>query len=187
MPRVIVMGGIGTGKSTVTQLLRGHGYLVIEADRIGHAVLEPGGAAFEAVAERWPGVVIDGRIDRSRLGAIVFADLAKLRQLEALTHPHIQRIILERAGVADDVAVELPLPPGFLGPGWVSLYVDADPTVRRTRLLARGMAAEDMDLRMAAQPDRETWLADADHVIRNDGSLESLARQVDDFVVTLAS
>lgn len=187
MPRVIVMGGIGTGKSTVSQLLGHHGYVVIEADRIGHEVLEPDGAAHDAVAERWPEVVVDGRIDRARLGGIVFSDLAQLRQLEALTHPHIRRAIIERAHEFENVAVELPLLPEFLGPGWVSVYVHAEDEVRRRRLSDRGMRTEDIDARMAAQPDRETWLSAADHVIHNDGSLEALARAVSDVVVTLAS
>lgn len=187
MARVIVMGGIGSGKSTVSTLLGDHGYLVIEADRIGHEILEPGGPAHDAVVERWPEVVHDGRIDRGELGAIVFSDLAQLRQLEALTHPHIRHAIVERAGEHADVAVELPLMPEFLGPNWVSVYVDANEDVRRRRLEERGMTTHQVDDRMAAQPSRAQWLEAADHVIPNDGSLEELSESVASLVVTLAS
>lgn len=187
MPRIIVMGGIGSGKSTVSQLLTHHGYLVVEADRLGHAVLEPDGEAFDAVSQRWPEVVVDGRIDRSRLAGVVFGDLAQLRQLEALTHPHIRRRINSATSGLDPVAVELPLLPEFLGPGWVSVFVDADDDIRRQRLLDRGMSENAIAARMGAQPNRSTWLEVADHVIRNSGSLEHLAEQVSGLVVTLTS
>ncbi len=187
MARVIVMGGIGSGKSTVAGLLGHHGFFVIEADRIGHAVLEPDGPAHEAVAERWPDVLTDGAIDRGRLGQIVFGDPGQLRQLEAMTHPHIRRRILELADSAEHVAVELPLLPEFLGPTWLSVYVDTPDELRRSRLGARGMTEEQISARMAVQPSREQWLEAADHVILNGGSLEELASSVGDVVVTLTS
>ena len=187
MARVIVMGGIGSGKSTVAGLLGHHGFFVIEADRIGHAVLEHDGPAHEAVAERWPEVMKDGVIDRSRLGQIVFNDLAQLRQLESMTHPHIRHRILELASTAEHVAVELPLLPEFLGPDWVSIFVDTPEPLRRSRLRDRGLSDEQISARMAAQPSRDRWLEAADHVVDNGGSLEQLASAVGDIVVTLTS
>ena len=77
--RLVISGGIGSGKSTVAARLRELGAAVIEADVIGHEVLEVGGAAHDAVAQRWPTVVTDGLIDRSALAEIVFADMAQLR------------------------------------------------------------------------------------------------------------
>lgn len=187
MARVIVMGGIGSGKSTVSSLLGEHGYLVVESDRIGHEVLKPGGPAYDAVVERWPEVVHEGQIDRGELGAIVFSDLAQLRQLEALTHPHIRHAILERSASSHDVAVELPLMPEFLGPDWVSVFVDAAEDVRRGRLEERGMAKQQIDARMGAQPSRAQWLEAADHVLDNNGTETQLREAVQSLVVTLAS
>ena len=68
----MLTGGIGAGKSSVGELLRARGALVIDADKVGHQVLEPGGEAFDRVAETWPSVVVNGVIDRRRLADIVF-------------------------------------------------------------------------------------------------------------------
>lgn len=187
MTRVIVMGGIGSGKSTVASLLGHHDFFVIESDRVGHSVIEPDGPAFEAVAERWPEVIRDGVIDRAHLGRIVFDDLSQLRQLESMTHPHIRHRILELAESADRVAVELPLLPEFLGPDWLAIYVDTPDRQRQSRLIQRGMSSDQIAARMDAQPSREQWLDAADHVVTNSGSLEELASSVEDLVVTLTS
>ena len=83
--RVVLCGGIGSGKSTVGTLLAARGAFVIDADEVGHRVLEPGGRAFDPVAGRWPSVVVDNAIDRGALGRIVFDDAAQLAELEAIT------------------------------------------------------------------------------------------------------
>ncbi|MBA2337236.1 MAG: dephospho-CoA kinase, partial [Acidimicrobiia bacterium] len=121
LSRVVVTGPIGSGKSVVAALLRQRGATVIDADTLGHAVLGPGGEAFGAVAARWPSVVVDGGIDRSRLAALVFADRTQLEVLQALTHPAIVARIEAAVGDADEVvAVEMPL---------------LDPTLRWHRLV----------------------------------------------------
>ncbi|UCG41653.1 MAG: dephospho-CoA kinase, partial [Acidimicrobiia bacterium] len=71
---LVLTGGIGSGKSTVAGILAARGADVIEADRLGHAVLAPDGAAHAAVVERWPEVATGGAIDRRALGRIVFGD-----------------------------------------------------------------------------------------------------------------
>lgn len=175
-------GGIGAGKGVVARLFADLGFIVISADEAGHAVLEPGGGAYAAVAERWPSVVVDGRIDRSRLAGIVFVDLDQLSELEGLTHPAIMDSINRRA--AEDpgpVVVEVPvlLP---LEDGWHRVFVDADEAVRVGRAVARGDREDDVRRRVAAQADRETWLAWADDVIENNGSIEELRHQVEELV-----
>jgi dephospho-CoA kinase len=110
----------------------------------------------------------------------VFTDLDQLRELEAITHPAIGCTIETCAAGAGDlpVVVELPLLRRMLGDGWIWVVVDAADELRLERAVARGGDADDVRRRMAAQPTRAEWLADADHVITNDGDLESLAGQV---------
>jgi len=185
--RLIVGGGIGSGKSTVLRMMEQRGVVVIEADRIGHEILEPDGAAFAAVAARWPEVVVVGRVDRPRLAAIVFADTEQLRALEAISHPLIAAEIGRRVEAAggDDVALELPLNADVVGSGWLRLAVVAPRNQRLERAIDRGMDGADVSRRIDAQPDREAWIDAADFVIENSGSLLDLEAAVDRVVATL--
>lgn len=175
--RVVVFGGIGSGKSTFAEMLGRLGATVIEADRIGHAILRPGGPAADAVARRWPAVVVDGVIDRGALAAVVFADREQLAELEDLTHPLIAAEVRRLAAAAgsDPVVVELPLVRDILGEGWIWVLVAAPREVRVERAVARGVAAEDVAARMDSQPGDEEWHAVADWVVTNVGSLAELA------------
>jgi dephospho-CoA kinase len=162
-------------------MLEAQGVVVIESDRIGHAVLEPDGPAFAAVAAEWPEAVSAGRIDRAALAGIVFSDHEELERLEELTHPHIAAEIVRRVADAGDVpvAVELPVAADLVGDGWVEVLVDAPDDVRLSRALDRGIGEVDARHRMASQPTRAEWLGRAHRVISNDGSLDGLARQVE--------
>lgn len=178
--RLIICGGIGAGKSAAAALLADLGALVIDADRIGHEVIAADGQAFAAVAERWPEAVVDGQIDRRTLGRIVFSDLVQLRELEALTHPVIARrideVIAEHDGV---VVVEMPILKPILGDGWFRVVIDVSDDARWDRLRGRGLDDESIASRIAAQPSREEWLAAADYVLDNSGTVEQLKTEVD--------
>ena len=178
--RVVVSGGIGSGKTSVLDILEQLGAVVIEADRIGHEILEPGGPAYAAVAERWPQVVVDGMIDRGRLAAIVFSDLDQLRDLEAITHPLITAEISKRVAAAQDqdIALELPVAGDFDVSDWTRIVVAAPEEVRLARAVARGMRRKDVEGRIAAQRGFAGWLAAPDVVIKNSGSLADLEAQV---------
>ncbi len=154
---------------------------MIDTDRLGHAVLEPEGAAFDEVAARWPEVVVEGRIDRRALGRVVFGDPGELKELVEITHPEIRRLVAERIAStrSDVVVVEIPIPVGWLDPSWRRVVVDVDDTVRRSRLLERGMTIGEIEARLAAQPSRDEWRAMADDLVRNDDGLDALARAVD--------
>lgn len=174
--RIVVFGGIGSGKSAFAGLLGRLGAIVIEADRIGHMILRPDGSAAAAVARRWPDVVVDDEIDRASLASVVFSDRAQLAELEAITHPliaaEISRLALE-AGKSP-VVVELPLIVNILGDGWTLVLVEAPREVRMERAMRRGGAAGDVAARMDSQPGDEAWHAVADWVIPNVGSLSEL-------------
>lgn len=188
--RILLSGGIGAGKTAAAELLAARGIPVIHADTIGHAVLEPEGEAFHAVSAWWPEVVVDDRIDREKLAAIVFRDPQALTQLESMTHPAIAARILnlvEQERDAPIVVVELPLLLPLLGEGWTRVVVDAPVAVRRQRLRERGMTEDDVAARMAAQPTQEEWRAAADHVIDNDGSREELDAEVGRLLAVLES
>ncbi len=178
--RIVVAGGLGSGKSTVAELLAAKGAITIEADRIGHEVLEPRGAAYAAVAERWPVVVVEGAIDRQRLASIVFTDFEQLEELEAITHPAIGAEIARRAHtvVGSPVVVELPVP-AIVAPDWTWIVVVAEPSVRVRRAVARGMDEDDARRRIASQLTESEWRKRADHVIINNGSLDELRAEVD--------
>ena len=178
--RIVVAGGLGSGKSTVADLLAARGATTIEADQIGHEILEPGGAAFAAVAARWPVVVVDGAIDRQRLASIVFTDLEQLEELEAITHPAIGAEIARRAHAAleSPVVVELPVP-AIDAPDWTWIVVVAEPSVRVQRAVARGMDEDDARRRIASQLTESEWRRRATHVIVNNGTLEELRAEVD--------
>ena len=174
--RVLVIGGIGSGKTRVAHVFGDLGALVIEADVVGHEVLEPAGAAYADVAAHWPQVLAEGRIDRSALAAIVFSDVGQLGVLESITHPHIRDVILARAAAAapDPVVVEFPLGTAMFDETWVRVLVDADEATRVGRAVDRGSDEDDVRARISAQPGREEWLASADYVIVNDGTVEDL-------------
>ncbi len=165
----VLIGGIGSGKSYVSAVFAAHQVDMIEADRIGHEVLMPDGAAFEAVSERWPEVVVNTVIDRRALGQIAFSSLEALAALEAITHPVISKEIERRIYVSSAalIGIERPLIDGVIGKGLPVVVVDAPIDLRVERLLARGMTAEEIDQRMMVQPGRDRWLEAADFVIDN--------------------
>ncbi len=179
-PRVVVTGGIGSGKSLVCSLLSALGTVVIDADLLGHAVLEPAGEAFGEVAARWPQVVAQGRIDRATLAEVVFSDGRRLTELMAMTHPHIRARMVREVERHPDrpVAVEISAPSDMVMPDWPVLVVDSDPGTVRDRLVVRGMGEGDIGRRLASQRSRQEWLELADLVISNRSDRDALGKEV---------
>lgn len=178
--RWILCGGLASGKSQVRRLLERLGIETIDADTVGHEVLESTGAAFADVAARWPDAVVAGEVDRRWLASVVFDDPAQLRELESITHPHIFDRIRDRVEeIPGPVFVEMPLLHHSLGPEWSIAVVDARDEVRLGRAIDRGMEENDARARMKAQPSRSQWLAAADLVIPNHGELGELETAVE--------
>jgi len=181
-------GGIGSGKSTVAAMLVERGAVVVDADDLARRAVERGSAGFDRVVEAFGDAVLapDGDLDREALARVVFGDPEARRRLESIVHPEVARLFLEerrRFEGTDRIvvyAVPLLVENSLQEMFEVVVVVTAAPDVRLARLAARGMDAEAARERMAAQlsdADRERA---ADAVIRNDGSMEDLARQVDE-------
>jgi dephospho-CoA kinase len=184
-------GNIATGKSAVAQILAEKGALVIDADKVAHRVMEPGGPAYRGVVEAFgPGILAaegaaDGAaIDRRRLGDIVFADEDALQRLEAIVHPvvivEVDRQIAEATEPA--IVVEaIKLIEAGMHRRYDALWVVTAPRpVQIKRLVqSRGLTEKEAALRVDAQPPQEEKAARADRVIVNDGDLTDLQAQVD--------
>ena len=178
-------GGIGSGKSTASQILAELGAVVIDADRVGHDAYRPGSAGWNRVVAQFGRDVLaaDGTIDRKRLGAIVFADPVQLARLNAIVHPLIRdaigaRIAAERAaGHAPAIVVEAAL---LVEANWDALVdevwlVTADRTAVEARLMAqRGLDPGAIAARVRAQIDDSERAARADVIIDNSGSPDAL-------------
>jgi dephospho-CoA kinase len=185
--RVGLTGGIASGKSTVSRLLEAKGALVIDADQLARAVVEPGTEGLRQVVEAFgPDLVDDaGRLDRARLGALVFGDPARRVRLEQIVHPLVrtEAARLEAEAGADQVVVhDIPLlvETGQQGDFDLVVVVDATPATQVERLVReRGMSADAAGQRIAAQAAREERRSAADEVILNDGSLDDLQAAVD--------
>src|SRR5208282_5072135 len=117
MKRLGITGGIASGKSAVAGMLREMGFPVIDADGLGHTLMEPGKPAYqEIVREFGAGVVgADGRIDRGELGAMVFGERGKLERLNKILHPKVEAEMVrqfgewEKSGSCDAAFVEAAL------------------------------------------------------------------------------
>ncbi len=188
-------GGIGSGKSTVAEMLVERGAVLLDADRIVRDLQAPGGSVFAAMVERWGERIIadDGTLDRQAVAAIVFNDADELEALNGIVHPAVaEELKTQREAVeGSDTIVVLDIPLLVRADGTSDkdryanlagiVVVDVDPGVALDRLVAqRGFDENDARARIANQASREQRRAVADVVIDNSGSLDALALQVDD-------
>jgi dephospho-CoA kinase len=182
-------GGIGAGKSTFAALLAERGAVIIDADKLGHEVLAPGEPAWHSVVDQFGDEILSAGsmdIDRKVLARIVFSDPAKLTALNAISHPAIMRKIadkLETLRDTDQIVVldaALIVELGLAGSLDVTIVVASDTEIRRARLISdRGMTAQGVDERIAAQARPEELIAKADIVVTNNGALEELGNEAD--------
>jgi len=181
-------GGIGSGKSTVGRMLAERGAVVFDADALARQALEPSTPGHAAVVERFGPEVLapDGSIDRGALARLVFGDDRARRDLEAIVHPEVFRLLnegLEPYRATDRVAVfEAPLlvETGFHEACDVLVVVVAPEDARVARVVAEGRLTEpEARARMRAQAPDEDKERLADVVIRNEGALDALRGAVD--------
>jgi dephospho-CoA kinase len=179
-------GGIGAGKSEVLAAFERAGAATLSTDRVTHDLLDDDQVK-AALVERWgPEVVPNGGVDRQKVGEIVFDDREELDWLESVMHPRVGAHVLEwRQGLAPDAeiaVVEVPLlfEAAMEDAFDATVAVVADDEIRDTRLRERGQAG------LAGREERQLDQAEkerrADHVIRNDASLEELEAAVNELV-----
>jgi dephospho-CoA kinase len=188
MQKLGITGGIASGKSAVAAMLRGLGFHVLDADRLAHRLTEPGQPAYEEILKEFGAdlVTTDGRLDRPKLGAMVFADPAKLARLNAIVHPRVAEETFrqfeewQRGGTSDAAFVEAAL----LIEAGMHKKLDGlviawcKPEQQLDRLLARGMSETEARRRIAAQMPVEEKLHYATEKIDCSGSLDHTRQQV---------
>lgn len=189
MLRLGLTGGIASGKSAVAAMLREMGFAVLDADALAHRLIEPGQAAYDEVIGEFGPAIADtrGRVDRVKLGAVVFADRTKLDRLNAIVHPRVREAMIrqldewQRGGTRDAAFVEAALivEAGFhqnldgLVVAWCT------PEQQLARLLARGLSEADARRRIAAQLPVAEKLRNATEKIDCSHSIEETRRQVE--------
>jgi dephospho-CoA kinase len=191
---VALTGGIGSGKSTVADMLRTRGAVIVDADAVARHVVEPGTPALAQLVERFGPEIIgpDGSLDRPGLGRVAFASDAARKDLEAITHPAINEEFLRQITEAPPDAIvvcDIPLlveSTQAAARGYHDvIVVEAPLDVRLARLEARGVSADDARARIKAQATDEQRRAVATYVVDNTGSLDDLTPQVDEIWAAL--
>ena len=181
-------GGIGTGKTEVSRILADLGAEIINADVLGHQAYEPHTETWRQVVEAFGEDILSetGEVDRRKLGPIVFADERALRRLNAIVHPRIRQMIVERlddlgARGLEAVVVEAAL---FIEAGWTpladELWVTAtlEETVIERLRTRTGLDENAIRARIDSQMPQRERLRHADVIVENDGSLDTLRGRV---------
>jgi dephospho-CoA kinase len=180
-------GGIGSGKSTVSEMFRALGATVIDADQVAREVVRPGEPALEEIARRFPGTVDGkGQLDRAALAARIFSDESERAALNAIVHPRIQAEVQRRTAALAAAGVESVLyDAALLIENGLHHAMDAVVVVwvsrelQRARLIARDTLSDvDAEARIAAQAPLDAKRAVATWVVDNAGSREQTRKQV---------
>ena len=178
-------GNIGVGKSAVLAVLRKLGAHAIDADKVAHGVMQPGGRAYDGVVDLFgPGILRkDGSIDRRLLAGVVFTNPDQLAELEAVIHPAVEQAVQDEIDAANTpvVVIEaIKLLEGELKSVCDEIWVVTAPEdVQIDRLMSyRGMSERDARRRMRSQTPQDWKASQADVVIVNDSDLATLEERV---------
>ena len=188
-------GNIGSGKSTVAQMLSERGATIIDADVLARRAVEAGTPAFAKIVARWGSSILapDGHLDRTALRRVVFADHAQLEELNQIVHPEVERLrarLIDQAKRRGDRVVVCDIP--LLFERHMTdrfdriVLVDSHRAIRLERLVKeRGLReTEAMDM-IAAQMPAELKRARADFIVENDGTFAQLERRVNEVWTSL--
>ena len=194
MVRIIgITGGIASGKSTVTDFLRQQGYQVIDADQVVHELQEPGGQLYQALLSTFGSAILqdDGRLDRPKLGAMLFGDPELLAQSSQIQNQIIREELAGRrdllAETEDFFFMDLPLLFELQYEDWFDQIwlVDVTKETQLSRLMTRNsLSQEEAEKRIAAQLSLQEKRKKADVLIENNGNLEDTLALVDQLLKT---
>lgn len=191
-------GGIGSGKTQVSNAFEALGVPVIDTDLISHAITAPNGLAIPVIREIFGADLIDpsGRLDRDKMRKLVFTDAEARRKLEAILHPLIANVTMASIAQHSEAPyVVLVVPLLAESPQWLNrcdrvLVIDCELETQISRVMARSNLTREQVLAIiATQASREERKAIANEVIVNESSLEALTQQVrklHDFYLTMA-
>ena len=179
-----VTGGIGSGKTLVTDAFAAKGVVIADADEAARHIVEPGQPALAQIVAHFGEGIIDssGRLDRPKLREIVFNDVDARRQLESFTHRPIMEALANQLQSATSAYAMLVLSAGLGNSPLIDrmLVVDADESVRIHRVMARDGSSESLVRQiMASQPSSEERRNIADDVIENNGDTTTVLSEVD--------
>lgn len=191
-------GGIGTGKSTVSKMMRGHDWVIVDADVIARQVVEPHEPAFEAIVKAFGDDVVSeetGTLDRETLGQLVFNDQEKRDLLNSIVHPAVREAMAMEAEEAKDygaevVVMDIPLliesDLFHLVERTVLVYAPEELQIQRV-MERNGLSEEDVRARLRAQLPIDEKKQRVDDVIDNSGSIEELEAEVEAYVDKIRS
>ena len=169
-----ITGGTGSGKTTLLKLIEAQGGKILDCDAIYHELLRTDRTLLDAIEAEFPGTVIDGTLDRKKLGAIVFADEQKLLKLNEITHSAVKKEVLKQLDGTLVAIDAIGLFEGDLAPVCdVTVAVIAPVEERVARLVARdGISESYARSRIAAQHDDRWYRQRCGYILENNGSLE---------------
>ena len=170
-----ITGGTGCGKTTLLDLIRDRGGMVLDCDAIYHALLTTDPSLLQAIENRFPGTVENGQLQRKKLGAIVFADSQALQDLNRITHiaitTEVLRCLAAKPKLAAIDAIAL-FESGLHKLCDVTVAVTAPTEDRIRRLMARDGISEDYARsRIAAQPSNEDFSSQCNYTLENSGDI----------------
>ena len=172
-----ITGGTGSGKTTLLNAIQGAGGLVLDCDAIYHELLKTDKALLATIENRFPSTVVDGALDRKKLGSIVFSDESALKELNRITHAAVKAEVLKQLEKAPKLAAidAIGLFEGGLAElCHVTVAVTAPEDARVTRLVSReGISEEYARLRIRAQKSNEDFSALCRYTLENDSTLEA--------------
>jgi len=182
---VALTGGIGSGKSAAGDFFEDLGAVVVDADQLARDVVERGTDGFdELVATFGDEILTNGVLDRSKLGAIVFANPVELKKLEEIIHPRVSEAfaeIVDGSPMDSVVIYQIPILVETAGRERFDyvITVETDLEIRKSRLKERGMKSYEIEARIKAQASDFDRAKIADAVFNNDGDLDQLLRQAE--------